>query len=479
MHHWKIDGIFRLVPALVALVAGLFLSAGAALANETPEVFNVRFGVDGQGRTRIVLDLTEKAKYQVFPRISTDGNKQLSVELKQSAFRIGDATQGTGEGIGHIGAYAYASGASTKAQLLFELNRVAVPTAVFLMEPKGSTTHYRLVIDMSSATEAEFTAALDKRHGPLAMTATGKIKKVTDGDDGREAPFGLSADVTRQAAIEAAKKAEATLLANAIAADRVPTPRRKPAMELPPAKPVIVLDAGHGGKDPGAIGQSGLYEKTVTLASAKTLKAILEKRGYEVILTRDKDKRLADTVKVDLEKRIALARSHKADLFLSIHADAAPSPDVRGASVYTLSDKGSLRLTNKARSRKDFTIDGTDMTAYGEEVGEMLFDISATDSKNQSAILAELMVQHLRKSVITVNNSHRQENLAVLLSPDVPAALLELGFMSNASDEKNLNSKSWRRKTLSAVADALDEYFDNQRPVRQALNNGANGAGAQ
>ena len=237
------------------------------------------------------------------------------------------------------------------------------------------------------------------------------------------------------------------------------------------SRTVIVLDAGHGGKDPGSVGQSGLLEKTVTLAAAKQLQEILVKRGYTVIMTRDGD------TYPKLEERIEVARAEDADLFLSIHADAATTPKVRGASVYTLSAKGERRLNQQLRDDGNFIVFNKNIgeKAKDDATKDIILDIASRETRSTSSKFANMVVEKLQTAVLMVNNTHREANYVVLLSPDVPAVLLELAFISNSEDEKNLNSVTWRRKTMVAVADSIDAYFGAEAPVLQALN----GAGGQ
>ena len=270
--------------------------------------------------------------------------------------------------------------------------------------------------------------------------------------EGQEAPFATTADETRDVALQIATQIE-------LAAVNVPVPRLKPARPQD-NRLTVVLDAGHGGRDPGAVGPAGTLEKTVALLAAKELKTILEARGYKVVMTRETDKHLDRDKSIDLEKRITLAKESDAELFLSIHADGSVDSSVRGASVYTLSDQGEVRLINRVSNDGNFVLGGDRLGDVESDAAYIAVDVAATGMRNEAATLSRLMVNELEDTTLMLRNTHRRAGFAVLLSPDVPSVLLELGFITNPSDEKNLNSKTWRKKTLTAVADSIDTYFD-------------------
>ncbi|MEL7028384.1 MAG: N-acetylmuramoyl-L-alanine amidase [Pseudomonadota bacterium] len=237
----------------------------------------------------------------------------------------------------------------------------------------------------------------------------------------------------------------------------------------PPAAPedriVVVIDPGHGGRDPGAVSSSGLTEKTITFDTSKRLRDVLAKSGnYEVVFTRDDDSYLV------LDARTELARKAGADLFVSIHADAHHDKSLRGASVYTLSEQASDRVARELRDEGDFEIFDVDIADQPPEVGGILMDLAQRETKNQSARFAQLLIPHLSEAAPLLNNTHRRAGYKVLLAPDVPAVLVEIAFMSNVADEKNLRDPAWRQQIAVAIAEGIDDYFE-ERAVRQtALN---------
>tara|TARA_R110000868_G_scaffold266274_1_gene525205 strand:+ start:85099 stop:86382 length:1284 start_codon:yes stop_codon:yes gene_type:complete len=225
-------------------------------------------------------------------------------------------------------------------------------------------------------------------------------------------------------------------------------------------KPLIAIDAGHGGVDPGAIGVGGVYEKDLTLAAARELENVLTQSGrYRVLLTRDRD------VFLKLRQRTEIARKNGADLFISLHADSIGNSKHRGASVYTLSenasDKEAAALASK--ENKADVIAGIDLSEENSLVQSILIDLAQRETMNLSATLAANMVSELAKSIELQRRTHRFAGFAVLKAPDIPSALFEMGYLSNATDAKLLQSPAHRRKVAEAVMRAIDIYFEKHK----------------
>jgi N-acetylmuramoyl-L-alanine amidase len=217
----------------------------------------------------------------------------------------------------------------------------------------------------------------------------------------------------------------------------------------------IVLDPGHGGIDGGARGPGGTEEKDITLAFARTIAEKLEEHeNTRVVLTRDGDQF------VPLAGRVRIARQHQADLMLSIHADSIRMPDIRGATVYTLSDKASdsMAADLARRENKADEVAGVAYSVQEEDVADILMDLTRRETQVLSVGLARSILDGLRGDVRLINNPHRYAGFSVLRAPDVPSLLLELGYLSNREDEKLLNDAEWRDSTSSAVAAAVQAF---------------------
>jgi N-acetylmuramoyl-L-alanine amidase len=234
--------------------------------------------------------------------------------------------------------------------------------------------------------------------------------------------------------------------------------------KTPPAtkqdvKKLIIIDAGHGGVDPGAIAATGIYEKNITLSTARELKKQLENTGrYRVKLTRDRD------VFIKLQDRVKIARQAKGDLFISLHADSIGRPAVQGASVYTLSnqasDAESARLAER-ENQVDALVGGVDLGVQDKDVADILLDLVVRDNMNQSKILADTLVGTLRQGgVQTLQGSHRFAGFAVLKAPDIPSILVEMGYLSNQAEAQLLNTQAHRERIARAIHNGIDTYFN-------------------
>jgi N-acetylmuramoyl-L-alanine amidase len=235
-------------------------------------------------------------------------------------------------------------------------------------------------------------------------------------------------------------------------------------------KPLIVIDAGHGGRDPGARGIH-VHEKAVTLSAAQELKEALERTGrYRVRLTRNSDVYLVHS------RRVQIAREAEADLFISLHADAGTDPSLRGASVYTLSEQGAGRAVREFTSNDDWQRD-LRLPGRDASVDRILLDLTQRATQNRSAQFARVLITHLEGgSHPLLRRSHRDAGLAVLLAPDVPAVLLEMGFITNPDDEAVLSNERARKRLMRNVAEGIDRYFrEPSAPVRLASEKESNG----
>lgn len=239
----------------------------------------------------------------------------------------------------------------------------------------------------------------------------------------------------------------------------IPVLKKRPYVWMPvphlrPKKPLIVIDPGHGGKDPGALSNRGKQEKYVTLTYGKDLRDALLKTGkYRVKMTRSNDRYIT------LGGRVAFARKHQADLFISLHADSHPNKRVKGLSIYTLSDRASDREAARLAKQENAIAD-IEFGHRDKELEAILIDLAQRDTKNQSVQFASLMVNNLRKEVDLLGRPHRFAGFRVLTAPDIPSVLVELGYLSNRKEESRLRSKKYRKKMIKAIVEAVEHYFE-------------------
>jgi N-acetylmuramoyl-L-alanine amidase len=231
-----------------------------------------------------------------------------------------------------------------------------------------------------------------------------------------------------------------------------------PTVEGPPdaSRPLVVIDAGHGGHDPGASGQRGEREKTITLALALALReALLADGGVRVAMTRDGDRFLA------LEERSGIARRLRADLFVSIHADASESPDATGATVYTLSDRGSDAVADAVarRENKADTVNGVTLGGKSDAVTAILVSLSQREMRERSKAFGALVLREGAGAVRFHTDPEREAAFVVLKSLDLPSALIEAGYISSPDDARALANPAWRKGFAKVVASAIEIYL--------------------
>ncbi len=215
---------------------------------------------------------------------------------------------------------------------------------------------------------------------------------------------------------------------------------------------VIVLDPGHGGRDPGAIGRSGLYEKDVTLAICLAIRTQFRNtRGVKVLLTRDEDEFLA------LHRRVEVAHEANADLFVSIHADAAETRAARGLSAYTLSEKASDSFAATLAQRENMvdTLYGVDLRGTDKTTAAILMDLAKRHSHGASLTAKRRIVAGVEDKVQLLENPMRSANFAVLKSKVVPSVLVETGFLSNPQDERILADRAGRARIAKVLGDQI------------------------
>jgi len=398
---------------LLLLLAGSAEAAPGRLA-----VTDIR--VDQQGlTTSVVLDLSASVEYRVF---SLANPNRIVLDFPQLDFKVA-ANRAPG-GVGVISALRWGLFTPGTSRLVFDL---AGPVGIVRIErlPAAGQLPARLALDLAPVTPAQFDQAV--KAGPTVSSAA------------MVAAIPMPAPPPPVAAPAATPKAN--------------------------AKPVIVIDAGHGGIDPGTIGASGTLEKNVTLATARQLRRQLQATGrYKVVMTRDSD------VYVPLRDRIAIARAAHGDMFISLHADAYDLASLRGASIYTLSEDASdsEAAALAAKENKSDVIAGVDLTQESSTVSSILIDLAQRETKNRSVQFAGLLVGELKNDTQVLKNAHRYAGFVVLKAPDIPSVLIELGYLSSKADERQLTTAAHRGKIAKDILRAVDAYFDWQAHLKRS-----------
>ena len=387
----------RRLVLILAIAAGLF-GFGSAFAADFPIATDVRLGGDAKD-TRFVMDLSAKVDMAVFTLANP---YRVVVDLPQITFNLPAKTGETGRGL--IKAFRYG-----------------------LVMQGGS----RIVIDAKGPVRIEKSFVLAPADGQPARLVLDLA--ATDRDS-----FVRNAELQRPAA-------------------RV-TPRIAAPAAPEDARPLVVIDPGHGGIDNGTKAASGELEKAIVLDFATVVRNKLEQtRKYRVAMTR------SDDTFVPLTERVRFARSLKASLFISIHADYLPRKEgeAQGATIYTLSETASdseaARLAEE-ENRAD-VIAGVDLTAESNQVADILIDLAQRETKTFSVQFGRDLITELKTATRMHKHPMKSAGFMVLRAPDVPSVLVELGYVSTKDDLKQLLSQSWREKTASALVKAVDTFF--------------------
>ena len=418
-----LSGLLAMVAVMAAYSPGL---ARAARPSPGPAVVAARVAGD-QMRTRFIADLNQAVGYNVY--ILADPFRAV-IDLPAINFRLPTGIGAAGRGL--IKSYRYGRIGETRARIVMDLAGPALIQKSFLIEPAAGQPA-RMVVDLVATDRATFA-------------------RLNDGDVPRPRPRPKP-----QGQPDAAEPAPPPALAE------VPDKGAEAARQ--PGRRLIVLDPGHGGLDPGASSKAGTLEKDVVLAFAQVVKEDLEAtRRYSVLMTRTGDNF------VSLADRVRFARQHHADLMIAIHADALRGPTVRGATVYTLSEKAS-DAEAQALAEKENGVDilaGVAHAEDSEQIAGILIDLTQRETKNSSVFLARRLVRQLTPVTLLTGRPHRSAGFRVLKAPDVPSVLIELGYLSNRADERLLASSDWRRKTAKAMVGAIGAFFGQQRDAAQA-----------
>jgi N-acetylmuramoyl-L-alanine amidase len=373
------------------------------------------------------------------------------------------ATAPAAEGPPAVATDARISGDERQTRLTIDLSRPIEMRAFAIAEP------YRVVIEVPQVDFQLPPNAGDQVQGIIKAFRYGLVKA---GESRIVIDLTGPVRVTKAVVVNAADGQPAQMVLEMVAVNREtflraaaidnhlrPRPPQQSSPERPgDTRPVIVIDAGHGGIDPGTRAPSGELEKDLTLEFAKVLRSKLEATGkYRVTMTR------ADDTFVELSERVQIARQQRAQLLISIHCDALArgEGEAQGATIYTLSDQASdaeaQRLAD-AENRAD-AIGGVDLADEPNEIADILIDLAQRETKAFSANFAQNVAKDMAATARLHKHPLKSAGFRVLKAPDVPSVLIELGYVSNARDLKQLVSETWRSRTADAIAHAVQAYF--------------------
>ncbi|GAB6054120.1 N-acetylmuramoyl-L-alanine amidase [Magnetospira thiophila] len=409
------------------LVLGLFGPLSALAAN-TPSVHDLRLGAH-PGYSRFVLELDQPLEFRVY---ALTNPYRVVIDMPEVGWHLPEDTGS--HRAGSISGFRYGLFRPGQSRVVLDAT-VPVGIRQALVLPPGKGLGFRFVLDLEPISEQAFL-------NNLGQTSARAIISGTSSAPEESAP-----------PVQAAP-ARPNLPDDVILLARLGPPKPKPLDRL--RKRVVVLDPGHGGIDPGATGVSGIHEKNITLAMAREVRDRLQATGrYKVILTRDRD------IFIRLRDRVSMARDRGGELFISLHADTIRDRQIRGLSVYTLSEKASDKeagLLAEKENKADL-IAGVDLTHESDEVTNILIDLAQRETMNQSVQFASLLVHELSRETKLLRNTHRFAGFAVLKAPDIPSVLMELGFLSNSKDEAALRDPGYRSDLARAISQGIDSYF--------------------
>ena len=391
----------------LAMSASLYAQEQATPAT-LPTVMDVRVSETAE-RSRLIIDLGTQTNFAL---VSLSEPDRLAIDVRAGAITVA-TPEGVPAGEGLISGYTVQQAGPDRVRTTLTLSAPAQVQQAYVLDPFEDQPA-RLVVDIIPATDEQFAINVAK---DLAASAGAAVPPVADSST----PAGGS--------------------------------------NLPiDTKPLVVIDPGHGGIDSGAETAAGIKEKDIVLGFALKLQQLLMESGrFDVALTR------GDDTFLKLEERVALARTNKADLFVSIHADSFQQPEIRGASVYTRDENATDVLDKVLADGENRTdvVAGFTMPQTAPAVVDILVDLMRREMRVQSFMAARSIVHQLEPSVELRRFPVRQADFFVLQSPDVPSVLIELGFLSNAQDMANLLETGWQDRTADAVARGISLYFDS------------------
>ena len=404
-------------------------------------VINIRLSTNGE-KERIVIETTNKTNFNAFilqkPYRLVVDLQNTSLDVKAPSFKANNVVDTL-----RIGKFS-----ESDTRLVFDLNIKTKIKKSFYLAPNSDNKNHRIVIDMTfNKKDLETEDIIGKliEENNLYEVEPNILNDLIDG---------ILADNSK---IESNKPKNLNTPKAGAKSNNSPKNLASYNIAKEKRKPRIIIDAGHGGKDPGTIGLRGTKEKIITLTYAKSIKEGLEATGkYKVYLTRNQD------FYIELRERVSIARRYKGDLFISIHADSAMNKSARGVSIYTLSQKASdTRTAQLAQKENKADIIGG-LNLYGEYQYTIntLVDISRRQAMNDSKKFAKLLEREFNnRNIQGLGQMVKHANFAVLTSADMPSILLELGFLSNKTDERMIRSFGYKTKIVNSIVSSVNKYF--------------------
>lgn len=456
-----------------ALIGVFFMGAFGSVVSpakaQDVQIVGLRTGevsVDGltNGKNkaaRLVIETSQRVEVSM---ILLSNPYRLVLDLPRSEWKVAGRTPAGKLGISSLKGYRLGSPKPDVTRIVFDLNGPAAPVRAFRLA--ANDRGHRFVVDLLDRGDTAFklasSALLKNKDKPLNLG----VSKAKSNEEvmllPQQRPQNYWPAKDRNGMLLPQPRPEVVASSqdiNDVVSDlttTIPEPVQAKSYAERKSKWVVFIDAGHGGKDPGAIGVSGQYEKDITLKAALELARQLNATGkVKAVLSRDKD------VYHKLRKRINLARASKADVFISLHADAAPNKKAKGVSVFTLSDKASDKEAARlaARENKADLIGGPDLDTTDPQVTTALLGMFQRESMNQSSILAKEMNKDF-EGLSTAKRGHRFAGFAVLKSPDIPSVLVEMGFLTNKSDEKKLRSNAYIKDLMGRITRSVVRYLE-------------------
>ncbi len=395
--------------SLVAVIVCL-CSFWCAGATSEPELIASGLRITGDARsTKVEIDFDKVP--QIEPRLLASPNR-LVLDLPEALFAIGKVQPPSGSLVSSLRSGRMQEG---RSRVVIAVNGPIAFDAPTVSPSKDGRSHV-FSINIRKSNEKEFSRAIQEQMMTTASTTSGKGDRVVRTETDAKKLF------------------------------------------------TLVIDPGHGGIDGGASGVHGLIEKEITLQFAKELQAHLEKSSsIKVFLTRTDDRFIA------LDERVKIARQLNADLFVSVHADTIADKSLRGATVYTLSDKASDEVSRAVAQQENLSdaIGGVEVAVEDQTVADILIDLTRRETMQHSVGFARSTVEALQKRTNVIHNPHRSAGFRVLRAADIPSVLVELGYLSNPEDEKQIKDASWRQGIVEELALAIERHAENWMVARR------------